>query len=170
MFWKIGGLFISPVITWNLGNIFKKFLLRSSFSVKFYTLSLNIFQRFSVDFKNIFVQNSSLWLLPFISHYVTDTLKAFGDLKNRQKSLWSKVFWYEKVCIFWMCFHYTIHWDKTKMLKRFNLDKINGAKMPCFFFHDHITVLLLICDSYMSWSTRFVSLKLCLGFSWCSLQ
>ena len=25
------------------------------------------------------------------------------------------------------------------------------------------TVLLLICDSYMSWSTRFVSLKLCVG-------
>ena len=28
-----------------------------------------------------------------------------------------------------------------------------------------ITVLLLICDSYMSWSTRFNSLKLCVGFS-----
>ena len=28
-----------------------------------------------------------------------------------------------------------------------------------------IIVLLLICDSYMSWSTRFISLKLCVGFS-----
>ena len=27
-----------------------------------------------------------------------------------------------------------------------------------------ITVLFLICDSYMSWSTKFVSLKLYLGF------
>ena len=44
--------------------------------------------------------------------------------------------------------------------------------MPSFFFRElqHysyivITVFLLICDSYMTWSTRFVSLKLCMGFS-----
>ena len=39
--------------------------------------------------------------------------------------------------------------------------------MPSFFFHklQLITVLLLICDSYMSWSTRLASLKLCVGFS-----
>ena len=39
--------------------------------------------------------------------------------------------------------------------------------MSSFFCHELqlITVLLLICDSYMSWSTRFVSLKLCVGFS-----
>ena len=39
--------------------------------------------------------------------------------------------------------------------------------MPSFFFGEfHLsTVLLLICDSYMSWSTKFVSLKVCLGFS-----
>ena len=39
--------------------------------------------------------------------------------------------------------------------------------MPSFFFRELqlITVLLLICDSYMSWNTRFVSLKLCVGFS-----
>ena len=40
-------------------------------------------------------------------------------------------------------------------------------KMPSFFFHQlqFITVLLLICDSYMSWNTKFVSLKLCAEFS-----
>ena len=39
--------------------------------------------------------------------------------------------------------------------------------MPSFFFRELqlITVLLLICGSYMSWSTRFVSLKLCVRFS-----
>ena len=39
--------------------------------------------------------------------------------------------------------------------------------MPSVFFCklQLITVLLLICASYMSWSTRFVSLKLCVGFS-----
>ena len=39
--------------------------------------------------------------------------------------------------------------------------------MSSFYFYELqlITVLLLICDSYMSWSTRFVSLKLFVGFS-----
>ena len=39
--------------------------------------------------------------------------------------------------------------------------------MPLFFFRELqlITVLLLICDSCMSWSTMFVSLKMCVGFS-----
>ena len=40
-------------------------------------------------------------------------------------------------------------------------------KMLSFFFSklQLITVLLLICHSYMSWSTRFISLNLCVGFS-----
>ena len=40
-------------------------------------------------------------------------------------------------------------------------------KMPAFFFRELllITFLLLIYDSYMSLSTRFVSLKVCVGFS-----
>ena len=38
--------------------------------------------------------------------------------------------------------------------------------MAFFFFCELqlITVLFLICDSYMSWSARFISLKLCVGF------
>ena len=38
--------------------------------------------------------------------------------------------------------------------------------MPLFFFRELrlITVLLLICDSYISWSARFVCLKLRMGF------
>ena len=32
-----------------------------------------------------------------------DTLKAFDDFKNKQRSVWSNVFWYVKVCIFWKC-------------------------------------------------------------------
>ena len=49
---------------------------------------------------------------------VKDTLKAVGDFKNKQKSVWSKVFWYIKACIFWKCIQYTIHWDKTQKLKK----------------------------------------------------
>ena len=39
--------------------------------------------------------------------------------------------------------------------------------MSSFFFRELqlITVLLIIRDSYMSWSKRFMSLKLCVGFS-----
>ena len=56
---------------------------------------------------------------------------------------------------------------KTQMLKRFPSDNINSTKKALFFFHELqlITVLLLTCDSYMNWSTRFISLKLCVRFS-----
>ena len=62
-----------------------------------------------------------------------DTLKAFDDFKNKQQSVWSNFFWHVKVCIFWKCIQYTIHWDKTQMLKKFPSDKINGTKNALFF-------------------------------------
>ena len=39
--------------------------------------------------------------------------------------------------------------------------------MPSFFFREFwlVKVLLLIRNLYMSWSTRFISLKLCMEFS-----
>ena len=39
--------------------------------------------------------------------------------------------------------------------------------MHSFFFRELqlITVLLLICNSYISWTTKFISLTLCVGFS-----
>ena len=88
-------------------------------------------------------------------------------LEISNKRVWSDVFWYLKVCIFWKCIQYTRHWKKTQIWKKFSLDKINGTKNSLFLFRELqlITVLLLICDSYMSWSTRFVSLKLCMRFS-----
>ena len=38
-------------------------------------------------------------------------------LKTSNKNVWSNVFWYVKVCIFWKCIQYTIHWDKAEILK-----------------------------------------------------
>ena len=92
-----------------------------------------------------------------------DTLKAFNDFENKQKSVCSNVSWYVKVCIFWKCIQYTIYWDKTQMLKKIPSDKIDGTKNALFVFPklQLIIVLLLICYSYMNWSTWFVSLKLC---------
>ena len=108
-----------------------------------------------------------LLLCTFKMKHFKDTLKAFDDFKNKQKSVWSNAFWYVKVCIFWKCIQYTIQWDKIQMLKKFPSNKISSTKNAIFFFCELqlITVLLLICDSYMSWSTRFVSLKLCVEFS-----
>ena len=51
----------------------------------------------------------------------------------------------------------SIHRDKAHMLKNFPSDKINDTKNTLSFFFRElqlITVLLLICDSYMSWSTK----------------
>ena len=62
-----------------------------------------------------------------------DTLKVFDGFKNKQKIVWNNVFWYVKVCIFWKCIQYTIHWDKTQMLKKFSSDKINGTKNVLYF-------------------------------------
>ena len=88
-------------------------------------------------------------------------------LNTSNKSVWSNVFWYIKVCILWKCIQWTIRWDKTQILKIFPSDKINGTKNSFFFFRELqlTTFLLLIYDSYMSWSTWFVCLKLCVGFS-----
>ena len=49
---------------------------------------------------------------------VKDTMKAFDDFKNKQKSVWSSAFRYVKECIFWKFIQYTIQWDKTQMLKK----------------------------------------------------
>ena len=67
----------------------------------------------------------------------------------------------------WKCIQNTIHWDKTQILKKMPSGKVNGTKNgPFFFCKLHlITVLILICDSYIGWSTSFVSLKMWVEFS-----
>ena len=53
------------------------------------------------------------------------------------------------------------------MVKNFLRTRQTFQKVHSFFFRELqlITVLRLIHDSYISWSTRFVSLKECWGFS-----
>ena len=62
-----------------------------------------------------------------------NTLKSFDDFKNKRKSVWSNVFYYVKVCIFWKSVQYIIHLVKTQMLQKIPLDKINGTKSVLFF-------------------------------------
>ena len=66
---------------------------------------------------------------------------------------------YKSIFILISSIHYTL---RLKVLKKVSSDKINGTKLLTFFFGELqlITVSLLICDFYMSWSTRLVSLKL----------
>ena len=96
-----------------------------------------------------------------------DTSKVFDDFKSKQRSVWSNVFWYVKLCIFWNCIQYTIYWNKRQKVKNIFFGQNKRYKKLLFFFREHkfITVLLLICDSYVSWSTMFVSLELRVGFS-----
>ena len=54
-------------------------------------------------------------------------------LKISNKSARDNIFLYVNVCIFWKCIQYTIHWDKTQMLKKFPPDKINGTKNALSF-------------------------------------
>ena len=63
-----------------------------------------------------------------------DTLKAFNNLKKQQKSVWTNVFWYIKVCMFWKCIQYNMQWDKTQMLKKYSLRKKKVQKVASFFF------------------------------------
>ena len=65
-----------------------------------------------------------------------DTLKALDDFKNKQKSVWTNVFWYVIICIFWKCIQYTSHWDQTQMLKKFFRINQTVQKMPSFFLRE----------------------------------
>ena len=54
-------------------------------------------------------------------------------LKASNKSMWSSIFWCVKVYIYRKFIKYTIHWDKTQMLKKFSLHKINVTKNANLF-------------------------------------
>ena len=94
-------------------------------------------------------------------HLLRDTVKAFDDFKNKQNSVWSNV------CIFWKCIQYTIHSDKTKMLKEFSSDKTKGTKNALFFLswpsthHSYTFNLQFLYEL----KHKVLFLKLCAGFS-----
>ena len=62
-----------------------------------------------------------------------ETLNAFHDFKNKLKRVWSNVFRYVKVWIFWKYTQYAMHWDKAQMLKEISSEKINCIKNVLFF-------------------------------------
>ena len=97
-----------------------------------------------------------------------DTLKAFEDFKKQIKKHMKYCFLICKsIYMFWKFIQCPIHWDKVQTLQKISYDKINVTKMYPFFFREFwlITVLFLIHNSCMNWSTRVVSLKPCVGVS-----
>ena len=102
-----------------------------------------------------------------------DTLKHFDDFKNKQQICMKSCFLifesiYIYIYILWKIVQYIIHWDKTQLLKKkFLRIKWTFQKMHPFFFHklQLITDLLLIRNSYVSWSTWLIALKLSMRFS-----
>ena len=69
--------------------------------------------------------------------------------------------------MFWKFAQYTLHWDKTQVLKKIPLDKIKATKNALFFLlqkptHYSFTFnLWFLCEL----NTRFGSLKVRMGFS-----
>ena len=110
---------------------------------------------------------SILNTLIFLIHTVLIHWRLSMNLKTSNKSVWSNGFWYVKLCIFWKSFQYTINWDETNIKKIFFGQNKLCKKCPLFYLaiSNSSQVLFLIYSSYKGWSTRFTSLKLCLGFS-----
>ena len=77
-------------------------------------------------------------------------------------------FWYAKVCILWKFFQYSIHWDKTDMLKIFFGQNKRYKKCPLFSFASsnswRFSFLFAIFIRAKAQCSFHLS-KLCLGFS-----
>ena len=66
----------------------------------FYKKSFLVFNVNKVEFYNL------------VSSLFNKMFKILVILFIKQKSVWSNIFWYVTVCIFWKCIQYTIHWGK----------------------------------------------------------
>ena len=56
-----------------------------------------------------------------------NTLKVFGDFKNKLKSVWNNAFWYVEVCF------NTLYTEVKQILKKFPSYKINDTKNALIF-------------------------------------
>ena len=106
-----------------------------------------------------------------------DTLKASEDFKNKQKVLCSFYvcvcvcvcmcfvclfcFFYIKVYLFWKFVQCTT--DKTQIFRKICFGQNKRCKNALSRELQIITILLLIRDSFMSWSTRLFSRKALCG-------
>ena len=178
--------FLSVYSFWYLKNFFMLLLLISAQLQEIWVVPLNSLQ---CAFSFVHFSTSLIWILlkirlkqwpRFVEFVFVWIWKRFPCLKFHNfalkylltihwrfsttlKSAWRNVFWYVKVHIFQNYIQYTIHWNKTQNVKKtlFGQNKQYKTWPPFFRELQLIMVLLLICGSYLNWSTNFVSLKLC---------
>ena len=85
---------------------------------------------------NMITTSGKQYVIKSLSGKITAAFKIYWNLstilKRSSKSVWSNVFWYVKIYIFWKFIQYTMHWDKTRILKIFSSGKINS---PTFSFN-----------------------------------
>ena len=55
------------------------------------------------------------------------------NFNNQKNSVWNNVFWHIKMCIFWKCIQYSIHWDKTRISKKNSLRQNKRYKKALLF-------------------------------------
>ena len=86
--------------------------------ISFFTKSLR--NMFIVSFQEGRCPHTILW---FFKYFLIGLPAVFDDFKNQRKRVWSNVFRYVKVYIFWKFIQSNIHWDKKKMLKNISRSK-----------------------------------------------
>ena len=116
-------------------------------------------------FSYIFIRLNGLDLYLLTQIWLRIHWRLSMILKTSNKSVWSNVFWYVEICIFLKCIQYTIHWDKTQMLKKNSSDKINGKKMPSFSFHELQHGFTFNLQFLYALKRKFIFQKLCVEFS-----
>ena len=95
------------------------------------------------------------------SVYLKHILKAVIYFKSKQKTVWGNAFSSCKKYVYSESAFTTLYIETTqKSWKKYLSNKINSAKCALFFFREL---------QLMSWSTMFVSLKLCMGFPFSTL-
>ena len=93
-------------------------------SILFYKISER-----NITSKRIDIKYSLLFIYSWSEH----SRRFSTILKRGKKSVWSNVLKHVKVRTFWKCIRYTIHWDKTQILKKFWQNK-QCKKCPPFSF------------------------------------
>ena len=83
--------------------------------------------------------------------------RLYKILKANNQRVWSIFFLYLKVYIFWKFIQYTIHWDKTQILRKFSSDKTNLTKNALFFIswtptHDSFTFNSQFLEGIYTWN------------------
>ena len=105
------------------------------------------------------MQLSFAAVIAMTKYYLRTHWKLLKILKTNKKTHEVLSFDMQKyIYIFWKFIQCPIHWDKVQTLQKISYDNINVTKMHPFFFREFwlITVLFLIHNSCMNWSTRVV--------------